>query len=177
MGSCPGGALSPEGWGCPSTSPGRDSPLQHHPSLFSLPRVLRKFHYLLNPRQVYNLDRGGPAPGYGDAAADPLPPPAGPCSPPHHTLSLLAFSRLSFFRDTPDFRILACGGDGTVGWILDCIGEGGVATLPQSIVHPHPWQSAMGFQYSPVRAGSTTSLSGSSHLGCQPKGDMEGSGQ
>uniref|UniRef100_A0AAY4EK62 Diacylglycerol kinase n=1 Tax=Denticeps clupeoides TaxID=299321 RepID=A0AAY4EK62_9TELE len=56
-------------------------------------KIIRSFMWYLNPRQVFDLSQGGPNEG------------------------------LEMYRKVPNLRILACGGDGTVGWILSALDQ------------------------------------------------------
>ncbi|XP_047016095.1 diacylglycerol kinase zeta isoform X2 [Ictalurus punctatus] len=56
-------------------------------------KIIRTFLWYLNPRQVFDLTQGGPREG------------------------------LEMYRKVPNLRILVCGGDGTVGWILSVLDE------------------------------------------------------
>lgn len=56
-------------------------------------KLLQKFQWHLNPRQVFDLSRGGPKMG------------------------------LELYKKVPNLRVLACGGDGTVGWVLSILDQ------------------------------------------------------
>nr|XP_045008519.1 diacylglycerol kinase zeta isoform X5 [Jaculus jaculus] len=63
-------------------------------------KIIQSFLWYLNPRQVFDLSQGGPK------------------------------EALEMYRKVHNLRILACGGDGTVGWIL--------STLDQLRLKPSP---------------------------------------
>uniref|UniRef100_A0A665UM97 Diacylglycerol kinase n=1 Tax=Echeneis naucrates TaxID=173247 RepID=A0A665UM97_ECHNA len=63
-------------------------------------KIIQSFMWYLNPRQVFDLTKGGPREG------------------------------LELYAKVPNLRILACGGDGTVGWIL--------SVLDLLNLHPQP---------------------------------------
>lgn len=44
--------------------------------------------------------------------------------------------RLQFFKDVPGARILVCGGDGTVGWLIDAMDKLGMVERPPVAVLP-----------------------------------------
>ncbi|XP_037834191.1 diacylglycerol kinase zeta isoform X2 [Kryptolebias marmoratus] len=56
-------------------------------------KIIQSFMWYLNPRQVFDLTKGGPKEG------------------------------LELYSKVPNLRILACGGDGTVGWILSVLDQ------------------------------------------------------
>lgn len=71
--------------------------------------LVTSFRKLLNPYQVYDLDIGGPLPG------------------------------LYVFRHVKDYRILVCGGDGTIGWVLQCldnVGQDSECSSPPCAIVP-----------------------------------------
>ncbi|KAK7489220.1 hypothetical protein BaRGS_00019598 [Batillaria attramentaria] len=71
--------------------------------------LITSFRKLLNPHQVFNLDNGGPLPG------------------------------LYVFRNVPNYKILVCGGDGSVGWVLSCldnVGQDAVCQSPPMAIVP-----------------------------------------
>ncbi|XP_075234118.1 retinal degeneration A [Lycorma delicatula] len=69
-------------------------------------KLLQKFQWLLNPRQVFDLTQGGPKMG------------------------------LELFRKVPNLRVLACGGDGTAGWVLSVLDQLNVQPPPAVGVLP-----------------------------------------
>ncbi|XP_015589973.1 diacylglycerol kinase theta isoform X2 [Cephus cinctus] len=71
--------------------------------------LISSFRKLLNPYQVFDLDNGGPLPG------------------------------LYVFRHVKNYKILVCGGDGTIGWVLQCldnVGQDSECSSPACAIVP-----------------------------------------
>ncbi|CAG0924077.1 unnamed protein product, partial [Notodromas monacha] len=68
-----------------------------------------------------------------DFSGLPLTVPVGPSEKYSHMQNAL---RLDLFRKVPNLRILACGGDGTVGWIFSELDKMGIEPPPPVGVLP-----------------------------------------
>ncbi|KAL5010955.1 hypothetical protein ScPMuIL_013260 [Solemya velum] len=69
-------------------------------------KLMHKFFWSLNPRQVFDITQGGPK------------------------------FALDIYKKVPNLRILACGGDGTIGWILQDIDSLGITPPPPVAILP-----------------------------------------
>lgn len=68
--------------------------------------LIHAFQWFLNPRQVFDMNDGGPTLG------------------------------LQLYQNVANLRILCCGGDGTVGWVLSEIDKLNFITLPPCAILP-----------------------------------------
>lgn len=72
-------------------------------------KLISSFRKLLNPHQVFDLCNGGPLCG------------------------------LYVFRKIEKYKILVCGGDGTIGWVLQCldnVGQDSLCSSPACAIVP-----------------------------------------
>uniref|UniRef100_A0A8B9TH95 Diacylglycerol kinase n=1 Tax=Anas platyrhynchos TaxID=8839 RepID=A0A8B9TH95_ANAPL len=94
-------------------------------------KIIQSFMWYLNPRQVFDLSQGGPK------------------------------EALELYRKVHNLRILACGGDGTVGWILSILDQlrlnppPPVAILPLGTWERLGQDTELGWGESPLNLMST----------------------
>lgn len=77
--------------------------------------AIGKFSRSVNPLQIFDLSQGGPIHGYLFVL-----------------LVLLNRDRLNFIINNPsiNFRIIACGGDGTASWVLSIMDQLKMKNVP-----------------------------------------------
>lgn len=89
-------------------------------------QLISSFRKLLNPHQVFDLCNGGPLCGYTLITT-------------LVSWYLIHTSRLYVFRKIEKYRILVCGGDGTIGWVLQCldnVGQDSLCSNPPCAIVP-----------------------------------------
>ncbi|XP_039490793.1 diacylglycerol kinase theta isoform X7 [Drosophila santomea] len=94
--------------------------------------LISSFRKLLNPYQVFDLDNGGPLPGYVPLIHLFM----------YHPLIFVVLHHvrsLYVFRQITNYKILVCGGDGTIGWVLQCldnVGQDSECSSPPCAIVP-----------------------------------------